>query len=610
MKRVKNKMIRIALLTWSASSLIANGFAQTNQLLPRFPYRQAGLSSQQAAVHLLDRFSYGATPGQVKLVADQGLEQWFLSQLAAKIPDDSLNVLLCGLDAIELSNQQVVKIFPAAGQIKRQAIKGEAITSDSAGAAGKKIRAYMDSLGLRPQSALFRQLIAQKIYRASYSENQLLEVMTSFWFNHFNVSVSKNQCSLFIPAYEREVIRPGALGHFGDLLLATAKSPAMLFYLDNFSSSAQGPAGMKVGWHDPNSKKRAIGVNENYAREVMELHTLGVDGGYCQSDVTNAARIFTGWTVSPFVRQARSAPKHDFKKNQMRNGDVSQGDFLFNATRHDREKKTVLGVDFGPDGGYQEGVRLLHMLAHHRATAQFICSKLATRFVSDSPSKALIEKMALVFQQQDGDIKAVLIALVTSPEFWSPAALRQKIKSPFELAIGAVRNLGAKIEEPHPLYEQISKMGEKLYAYQAPSGFPDRALYWVNTGSLLNRMNFGLALASGKVRGVRLDLAALNAYHEPESTHTALNTYIALMMPGGPPEQVSQCLTPLLNDPELTLKVGHLAATHTAQTERNGKGQPSQQASFGPKATAGTGLQDLLARVVGLIIGSPEYQRR
>jgi uncharacterized protein (DUF1800 family) len=374
------------------------------------------------------------------------------------------------------------------------------------------IRAYMSEKGYKPEQDLFRQFICQKILRAAYSNNQLQEVMTDFWFNHFNVSITKNDCAEFIPAYERDVIRPNSLGKFGDLLLKTAKSPAMLYYLDNFSSAAPLPEGAVAVFAGEGADSAAAvamrrrGINENYAREVMELHTLGVDGGYTQQDVTQAARVLTGWTVYPMNENAKKFVNR-FNPDQLaRRGFVHEGDFLFNANRHDRGEKTVLGHVFPAGGGYEEGVELLEMLAHHPSTARFICRKIAIRFVSDDPPQSLIDKMVKTFLQKDGDIRQVLITMVTAPEFWSPAAVREKTKSPFELAIGAVRSLHATIDQPYPLYTWITRMGEKMYYYQAPTGFPDKGVYWINAGSLLNRMNFGLALAEGQVPGVRVDL--------------------------------------------------------------------------------------------------------
>ncbi len=472
----------------------------------KFPWRQAGLTERQAAAHLLSRFTYGATPGQVDAVMQQGLENWFGQQLAADLPDDTLEALLRPYDALQLTNEQVVNLYPRVGQVARMAIRDGVVNKDSIktdrAAYRGMIRAYMNEKGYKPEQDLFRQFICQKILRAAYSNNQLQEVMTDFWFNHFNVSITKNDCAEFIPAYERDVIRPNSLGKFGDLLVKTAMSPAMLYYLDNFSSAAPLPEGQQM----EDSGKRSRGLNENYAREVMELHTLGVDGGYTQQDVTQAARVLTGWTVYPMNDNAQKLINR-FNPDQLaRRGFVHEGDFLFNANRHDKGEKTVLGHVFPAGGGYEEGLELFEMLAHHRSTALFISRKIAVRFVSDDPPQSLIDRMAKTFLEKDGNIRQVLLTMVTAPEFWSPAAIREKTKSPFELAIGASRRLRAEIDQPYPLYTWITRMGEKKYYYQAPTGFPDKGAYWINAGSLLNRMNFGLALAEGQVPGVKVDL--------------------------------------------------------------------------------------------------------
>ncbi len=319
----------------------------------KFPWRQAGLTERQAAAHLLSRFTYGATPGQIDAVVRQGLENWWAQQLAADLPDDSLEALLRPYDALQLSNEQVVNLYPRMGQVAKMAIRDGVVDKDSIKTDRKEyremIRAYMAEKGYKPEQELFRQFICQKILRAAYSNNQLQEVMTDFWFNHFNVSITKNDCAEFIPAYERDVIRPNALGSFGDLLLKTAKAPAMLYYLDNFSSAAPAEergVGAPVGGADSGlvgQARRARGLNENYAREVMELHTLGVDGGYTQADVTEAARVLTGWTVYPMNEHVQRLITR-FNPDQLaRRGFVHEGDFLFNANRHDNGAKTVIG---------------------------------------------------------------------------------------------------------------------------------------------------------------------------------------------------------------------------------------------------------------------------
>ncbi len=618
--------------------------------VPRFPYQGAGLTERQAAAHLLSRFTYGATPGQVDAVVKEGLEKWFTQQLEAKQPDDSLNRILNHFDAVTFTNAQLVAKYPRPGQLTKMAIRDGVVNKDSVKTDRKEYRSlllnYMQQNGMAPEQELFRQFINQKVLRAAYSNNQLQEVMTDFWFNHFNVSITKNQCAVFIPAYERNVIRPNVFGKFDKLLLATAKSPAMLVYLDNFSS-----VGNNVNNAQPINKRRqalnglmpamgsdtvmmnivqkarkAQGLNENYAREVMELHTLGVDGGYTQQDVTQAARVLTGWTLYPMGEEAygggiRKQLERIGEDKLEQRGFVHEGDFLFTPSRHDKGEKVVLGKHFGPDGGYQEGVDLLEMLAHNLSTAKFISRKLAVRFVSDSPAQSLVDKMAKTFTDKDGDIKAVLLTMVSSPDFWSANAVREKTKSPFELAIGAVRSLQAEIRQPYQLYTWINKMGEKKYYYQAPTGFPDRGQYWINTGSLLNRMNFGLALASGRIPGVKVDLAALNNHHEPESAQAALLTYSKLIMPERNLTETVKRLTPMLNDPQLMSKVEAASAKMkpvgnampetmiTGGTDTANADKPSKRKNV-LAMQGNNGNSAMLSQVVGVIIGSPEYQRR
>jgi hypothetical protein len=310
---------------------------------------------------------------------------------------------------------------------------------------------------------------------------------------------------------------------------------------------------------------------------------------------------------------------------------VQEDDFLFAANKHDTGEKVVLNTIFQAGGGYEEGVKLLHLLAHHPATARFISTKLATRFVSDNPPKSLIDKMANTFLKEDGDIRQVLLTMTAAPEFWKEAALREKTKSPFELAVSAVRSLGAEIQAPYPLSNWITKMGEKMYYYQAPTGFPDKGAYWINTGSLLNRMNFGLTLASGRIPGTKVNLAALNQNREPESAEAALITYSQYLLPERDLEETIKRLTPALHDPEFEKKIEE-AASKTATPaeldlmvqeptkrvtgkESKAAAKPAKQNQDRQNPAAGdlqlvSGNNILLAQVVGTILGSPEFQRK
>lgn len=598
----------------------------------KFPYQQAGLTREQAAAHLLSRFTYGAQPGQVKEVAAMGLENWFRQQLKADQKDDSLAVMLDKYDLLKMSNAEIVNTIPRGGAIGRLAVRDGFLSKDSLGSGSKEyreaIRTYMSVKGFRPAQEMIQQFTDQKILRAAYSQNQLQEVLTEFWFNHFNVSFTKNECTQYIPSYERDVIRPNALSSFETLLVATAQSPAMLVFLDNSSSTGDPDSIMRTNPVKPGAvnkpkKKGAGGLNENYAREIMELHTLGVDGGYTQQDVTQAARVLTGWTVFPIdtllgPNNFRNSLETMGEEKMDQRGFVHIGDFLFVPSRHDSRPKMVLGNRFD-SGGYNEGRQLLHMLATRDATARFICTKLAIRFVSDTPPESLIKKMAATFQQKKGDIKQVLITMVSAPEFWSADALREKTKSPFELAISSVRALNARIGQPNQLYTWINRMGQRLYYYQAPTGFPDKGEYWINTGSLLSRMNFGLALASQRIPGISFDLLALNNNHEPESTQAALATYSGLLIPGRDLSGTIKQLTPLLNDPKLQQKVetaaGKMPVSPAGKGNRTDMKQASDTSNLPPLAknsvvTASTSVRNFLPQVTGIIIGSPEFQRK
>lgn len=664
------KSIKISIL-FSLAVLSAIGFSSftpdstSTAKIHKLPYKKAGLTERQAAAHLLNRFTYGATPGEIDEVVNMGLEKWLQQQLAAQQPDDSLNNRLAAYPDLNLTNAEVCRQYPPGFVVRSMAIKDSAISKDSVDKAIDKkafndqIKAYMDSKGLKPDQELYKQFISQHILRATYSNNQLQEVLTDFWFNHFNVSFFKGECAQFIPAYERDVVRPNVFGKFDQLLLASAKSPAMLYYLDNFTSVGPTPAPAKkqsppasaiatantdmmmtsdmitaAPKPKPQENKNTQGLNENYAREVMELHTLGVDGGYTQQDVTEAARVLTGWTLYPISDNAYgSAMKSLVAKvgdsNLVAKGYVREGDFLFTPNRHDQGAKTVLGHSFAAKGGYQEGVELLEMLAHHPSAAKFLCKKLAIRFVSDNPPQSLIDKMVKTFTEKDGEIAQVLVTMVEAPEFWSKNALREKTKSPFELVISSVRSLNADVKEPYQLFNWMSKMGQKIYYYQAPTGFPDKGQYWINTGSLLSRMNFGLALAQQRIPGVKVDLAALTNKQEPESADAALITYSKLLMPERNLEATYKQLTPLLNDPKLFDKVNNAAAktpppNRPAEQPTVGapgdmmlmsaidpKEEAKKQEALQKKAMDNAVVNNtMIAQVTGIIIGSPEFQRR
>jgi uncharacterized protein (DUF1800 family) len=633
---MKKPVLRLLLITTIA--LVLSSFSLNKKPKTKFPYAKAGLTDRQAAAHLLSRFTFGPRPGDIDQVLSVGLEKWFAQQLAGGLPEPTVADKLQTYNALTLTNAQVVALFPNAGEVRKMAIKDGVIHKDSLIHIEKKefkekLKAYALSKGFREPKDLQQQFISQKIIRAVEGANQLHEVLTDFWFNHFNVSATKDACALYIPAYERDVIRPHVVGNFYDLLLATAQSPAMLIYLDNFSSvgnpetldqaankvQANRKIAKKVNVTNDSlpqrqKKRKTQGLNENYAREIMELHTLGVDGGYTQHDVTEAARVLTGWTVYPFDNSEK-ATAIEKQINKVGNGQlpnngfVHQGDFLFAINRHDNQPKTVLSHTFS-DGGYQEGVDLLTLLAHHPSTAKFISKKLAVRFVSDTPPQSVINKMADTFMSTGGNISEVLTTLVRSREFWNAESRRTKTKSPFEYAVSAVRALNASVAKPVQLNNWVTKMGQKLYYYQAPTGYPDRGTYWINTGALLNRMNFGLALADGKVQGVAVNLAALNNNHEPGSATEALPLYAHLIMPERDLAPTIKRLTPFIDHPTLADKIDAASKQHNAANilDHPTDGADGETPLKPVNKTAAD--KSRLAQVVGIIIGSPEFQRR
>ncbi|WP_211307750.1 DUF1800 domain-containing protein [Hydrotalea sandarakina] len=584
-----------------------------------FPYKQMGFSKEEAAAYLLNRFTFGPTPGQVQTVANEGIENWFYQQLESNDPDTAVTNRFNSLhlDAVDLSLTDMVNTYPNNGVIVTMARKAGIIDKNDTGIAKQeyrqKLRAFMQQQGFKPMPDLERQLIVQKIVRAAYGNNQLQEVLTDFWFNHFNVSLTKPACAPYILAYERDAIRPHVLDNFDELLLATAQHPAMLAYLDNASSvSNNNPEEakrlQKLAFNNNGAlKKRAAaeGLNENYAREVMELHTMGVDGGYTQQDVTTLAKILTGWTIYPMFKNSPANEQIQKLSPEVmeKRGFVMQNGFLFRPNKHDDGPKTFLGKNFPANGGYQEGVVALEMLAHHPSTAKFICTALAKHFVSDTPSNNLIQQMANTFLHTNGNIKSVLITMVSSKEFWNKNNERAKIKSPFELAISSVRATNAQLTMPYQIFNWCNRMGQKFYYYQAPTGFPDRADYWINTGSLLSRMNFGLAFAAQRIPGIQVNLLALNNFHEPESAEAALETYSNILLPTRNNEQNIQRITPLLHQEHLTQKI-------SAAQSKNNNEATNNEIVMQTQAMNTSSTPASLSRVVGIIIGSPEFQRK
>jgi uncharacterized protein (DUF1800 family) len=467
------------------------------------------LSEDQKILHLLNRVGFGPRPGDIEHVRKIGAAGYLETQLhPERIDDSALDALLTPFPSIKMAQAEIDRRYVQPTAIARRL--GVAPPNPEV---RKEVQAMMRQQGMNPPQKLLQELQGQKIVRAVESERQLQEVMTDFWYNHFNVFWGKGQDKQLTTDYEMNAIRPHVLGKFKDLVMSTAKSPAMLFYLDNAQSSSPNmkpPAAerletlerQRMSSLNPRQqerlqqqinqirqrmaqapKGRTPGINENYARELMELHTLGVDGGYTQKDVQEVARAFTGWTID---RQRLAA-------------------FTFREAMHDKGEKIVLGHKINA-GGIHDAEEVIDILVHHPSTAHFIATKLVRRFVSDEPPASLVDRVTAVYMETDGDIREMLRTIFTSDEFYSPEAYRAKTKSPFELVVSAIRAVDGSTNGAPRLAQEIAKMGQPLYQYQPPTGFPDRASQWTTSGSLVERLNFGVALSANRMPGTTVDL--------------------------------------------------------------------------------------------------------
>jgi len=501
------------------------------------------------------------------------------------------------------------------------------------------------------------QIVANRALRAVYSERQLQEVMVDFWQNHFNVYSGKAALRWFIPSYERDVLRRHALGNFKDLLTGTAQHPAMLFYLDNFESAApNAPAGANANQQriqrlirdgrplpaqarerlkrqlrmndeqldnrlkeirsgqeiQIGPQQRQRGINENYARELMELHTLGVDGGYSQKDIIEVARAFTGWTIADprGYRRAAAAMINGTEDQRIRRmqrqqgvpDDIESGEFLFNPRWHDKDPKIVLGhkIDVG---GHKDGLKVIDLLAAHPSTAKHIARKLAVRFVSDTPSEGLVSRVAKAFNDSSGDIRVTLRTLFNDKEFFAPENYRAKIKSPFEVAVSSIRVLGGDTDAGPAFMAMLRKLGEVPYGYQAPTGYPDTAADWVNTGALLERLNFAVAIASNRIPGSRVDVASFSAAKRGDVLDKAvlsvLHGEISAATLSNLRKQMDQPL------PDVKIEVETDEDEIGMQTMRRPQQGGGRQARLLPPS----GDPEIF-KIVSLVLGSPEFQRQ
>ena len=635
----------LAALTFAAPYLSAgrdkkdkNKAAESSKAIKGLPIQ--GLTENEAILQALNRLGFGPRPGDIERVKAMGLQKWIDQQLHPEsINDAALEARLDRFPTLKMSSSKLLDEFPQPQvaarregvsieeyQKEQQARMREALQANreqagdqgqmnsgkmgpeanpgkgeeqgkGQGGSGNPMFNYAD---IRTPQRIVAELSMAKVTRAVYSERQLDEQMVDFWYNHFNVFAAKGADRWLITSYERDVIRPHAMGKFRDLLEATAKSPAMLFFLDNWLSAdpvawaklqqeqqqrrglrqqrmggifGGGPFGMprfpqrrplppNGNPNGPNAagkQQQERGLNENYGRELMELHTLGVDGGYTQQDVINVAKSFTGWTI----KQPQRDPE-----------------FFFDDRIHDKSAKTVLGHQIHA-GGMKDGEEVLDLLARDPHTARHISFELAQRFVSDNPPAALVDRMARTFLKTDGDIREVLHTMIYSPEFWSKDAYRAKIKTPFELVVSATRAVGAEVDVPLMLVQWTNRIGQPLYQCEPPTGYSDKADAWVNTGALLNRMNFSLALTANRLRGARVDMETLFGNQTETDPHATLDRAVQVLLAGQASPQTRDTLEKQLNDPQIL------------------------QASLDDPVK-----QVNAAMIAGLVLGSPEFQRR
>jgi uncharacterized protein (DUF1800 family) len=626
---------------------------QPRELLPDEQVQQA-----------LSRLTFGTRPGDVEQVRAMGVDRWIDEQLHPEHIDDSrTDEILSRYPVHAMRTADIVHDFTVVQQLQRQVqLAGARDTTANKAQMRQEILAQNPQLAASARQAqqLMGQIQSSQLARAVSTNRQLDEVVVDFWENHFSVFAGKGQVRLFLAQYDREVIRPYALGHFRDLLGAVAKSPAMLFFLDNWESAADsthptlavsrgGARGVRRGRGgigafpngqlppgiqqqlppavlerlqnaSPEDREQLMnqiwqrlaagtgarrGLNENYARELMELHTLGVDGGYSQKDVQEVARALTGWT---FNRQT--------------------GEFVFNPTIHDAGEKTILGQAFPSGRGEEEGERVLDIVSRAPATAHFITGKLARHFVSDDPPPSLVDRCAATFSKTDGDIRETLRCVVTSPEFFSRAAYRAKVKTPFELVASALRAVDADPDTTPRTAQIVARLGQPIFGRLTPDGWPDRGDAWMNTGAILNRINFGLSLAAGQVPGAQLANWPGFATLVGEPRAQQVDGVVKSMLGGQVSRETRDVLmsgaNPMISglgtrDTGGASDVNGMAVADSTMmgAGRAGRRVPVQEAKTFPRGAEAqipgfgrpVSLQGL-PQIVGLALGAPEFQRR
>ena len=675
----------------SLFALLASTFSLGASAQLKSGLQKAGLTEDQHIQHVLNRLGFGARPGDVARVKAMGLNNYINRQLQPEKIDDAIaDAKVKNLATLNMTTAELYEKFPQPGQLLRQLERRGELPSELATARDNRVKGGANALPAEPQVAAtmemsagdmkteadkpgenpdrrdnqkYRQALreyylrnglqqpqritaelqASRILRAVYSERQLQEVMVDFWTNHFNVFAGKGADRWLLVSYDRDTIRPNAMRKFSDLLSATAQSPAMLFYLDNFQSvspNAQlggrnrraGPLARLLMGEPRNDRSQARmsnnpeqqrpqqrarrGINENYARELMELHTLGVEGGYTQQDVQEVARCFTGWTIfaprgaGAATQAMLNGPRADMLRE-------NAGKFFFNPRAHDDGEKKVLGHKIPAGGGIKDGQIVLDILARHPATARFVATKLVRHFVADNPPPGVVDRAAATFTKTDGDIRETLRTIFLAPEFTSLEAYRAKVKRPFELAISALRTLGADTTGGPQLHQWIARMGEPLYGFQTPNGYSDTAESWVNTGGLLERLNFGLVLASNRIPGTRVDLKQFVKHADASlDNRQIMDRFLALIVSGEVTPKTKEVLLKQLDEPAPLIVPAITADRRNDNMSAQAMDSIDPQQPLRPRqqrqqlARADANITDPVTKIVGLILGSPEFQRQ
>jgi uncharacterized protein (DUF1800 family) len=611
---------------WSAAAQSPRRQSPAAAPAPPSTATQGELLPDEQIQQVLNRLTFGPRPGDAEKVRAMGIDKWVELQLNPdRIPDPAGDDVLKTYSVFSTPTGDIVHQFEDLQRLQRQTKRENAGDTTMS-----KQEERRDVLAQNPQLAqaaqrnqqMVGQIQSAQLARAVSSERQLNEVMVDFWENHFSVFAGKGQTRLYLAQYDRDVIRPHALGKFRDLLGAVAHSPAMLFFLDNWESvadsthptlaQARRPMAIRRPGRfgifapaprplPPQQQQRARrGLNENYARELMELHTLGVDGGYSQKDVQEVARALTGWT---FNRQS--------------------GEFQFNPNVHDAGEKTILGQKFPAGRGEDEGERVLDIVASHPSTAHFIVTKLARHFVSDDPPKTLVDRCANTFSKTDGDIRETVRCVVTSPEFFSRTAYRAKVKTPFEVVASALRAVNATPDPTPRTAQLVARLGQPIFGRQTPDGWPDRGDAWMNTGAILNRINFGLSLAAGQIPGAPLtnwsDFSSLRTQPRPQQVDAVVKSMLGgqvspetrqVLMSGENPMLASNDANSMADSSTMGFaraRAGGRGAEQLAKPDAKGfpRGPGAQIPGFGRPVNL-----EGLPQVVGLALGAPEFQRR